>query len=267
MTKRTIDASLSAHNPVKPSVAVKNVQPDLHALSSVEKAMLLLNCFEVGDSYVSLAQLNRRSGLNKSTLLRLARVLANWGYLVQRPEDGAWRLGPAAGWLGARYQASHDVDQAIGAALLDLSQLTQETASFFIREGNLRTCLVRIEGPKAIRHHIRVGEPLPLERGSPGRVLLAYTGQPGPEYETIRQQGYGISIGERDSEIASISAPVFGSNWQLLGVISISGPANRLNTRTLSSFAKPILSKASQLSYELSQRQFENRQIHSNWHP
>jgi len=236
-------------------------------MSAIEKAMLLLECFAVGDFYVTLSELSRRSGLNKSTLLRIARTLAQGGYLVQRTEDGAWRLGPAAGWLGARYQAGHDIDQAIGSVLVELSQSTQESASFFIREGNVRTCLVRVEGPKPIRHHIRVGEPLALDKGSPGKVLLAYSGEPGEVFEEIRHQGYAITIGERDSEIASISAPVFGSNWRLLGAISVSGPATRLDKKTLESFSRLIISKASQLSYQLGQRQIDEAPPKSQWHP
>lgn len=256
-------------DPANNNEAVRPIQTTdrNETLSAVGKAMRLLECFEMGDTYLPPAHLSRRSGLNKSTLLRLARTLAQNHYLVQRPEDGAWRLGPAAGWLGARYQASHDVDQAIGSVLLELSQMTQESASFFVREGNVRNCLVRVEGPKAIRHHIRVGEPLPLNKGSPGRVLLAYSGQPGDAYEIIRRQGWGISIGERDSEIASVSAPVFGTNWQLLGAMSVSGPAHRLDQVRLESFVQPLLAKASQLSYELGQRKFSHAQARTFWHP
>ena len=244
-----------------------NPSSESDTVPAVSKALRLLDCFEIGDTYLSLAQISRRSGLNKSTLLRLARLLAQHHYLVKRPVDGAWRLGPAAGWLGARYQASHDVDQTIGAILLELSQKTQESTSFFVREGDVRNCLVRVEGPKAIRHHIRVGEPLPLDKGSPGKVLLAFTGQPGPLYEAIRQRGYCISIGERDKEIASISAPVFGVNWQLLGAISVSGPANRLDEPTLEQFARPLTATASRLSYELGQRKSGQTPTLSLWHP
>lgn len=240
-----------------------------HSVHAIARAIKLLEAFQISDSFVTLTELSRRAGIHKTTTLRIARTLADSHYLVQRPEDGAWRLGPAAGWLGARYQASYDVNNAIEPVLLELSQATHESASFFVREGKIRTCLVRVEGPQAIRHHIRVGEVLPLEKGSPGRVLLAFSGQPGEPYENIRRDGFYISIGERDPEIASVSAPVFGNNWKLLGVISVSGPSARLPKTQLKKIAKQICDKAKKLSYVLG----GDRSTHkvsitaSSWHP
>lgn len=240
---------------------------DHQNVGAVTRALQLLECFRVDDAFVSLAEISRRTKIHKTTVLRIARTLAENQYLVQRQEDGAWRLGPAAGWLGARYQASFDVNNAIEPALLELTQKTNESTSFFVREGNVRTCLVRVEGPQSIRHHIREGEVLPLEKGSPGRVLLAFSGEKGSVYEDIRKKGYYISVGERDPEIASVSAPVFGSSWRLLGVISISGPEGRLPKSKLNQFAKLVVSKATQLSYELSGEKDAKPLRKTFWHP
>jgi DNA-binding IclR family transcriptional regulator len=59
-----------------------------------------------------LSELARRTGMHKPTALRLARTLAAARFLVKR-EDGAWRLGPAAGWIGSRYQAPLGFQQHI----------------------------------------------------------------------------------------------------------------------------------------------------------
>lgn len=240
-----------------------------HSVHAIARAIQLLEAFQINDSFVTLTELSRRAGIHKTTTLRIARTLAQSHYLVQRPEDGAWRLGPAAGWLGARYQASYDVNNAIEPVLVELSQTTHESASFFVREGKVRTCLVRVEGPQAIRHHIRVGEVLPLEKGSPGRVLLAFSSEAGEPYDSIRREGYYISIGERDPEIASVSAPVFGNNWKLLGVISVSGPSGRLPKNQLKKIAKLVCDKAKQLSYVLGGDRSKHKIsiITSNWHP
>ena len=234
---------------------------------AVARALRVLDAFLIDDAFLSLAELSRRANLHKTTALRIARTLAAANYLVQRQEDGAWRLGPATGWLGARYQASYDVNNAIEPVLRELTLTTNESASFFVREGKIRTCLVRVEGPQAIRHHIRVGEALPLEKGSPGRVLLAFSGEPGEVYDEIRRKGYYISIGERDAEIASVAAPVFGNGWLLLGTLSVSGPAGRLSRSKLNAFAKLVTSKASQLSYALGSSRQQAQPSKTFWHP
>lgn len=234
---------------------------------AVSRAIRLLEAFRVEDAFVTLSELSRRASLHKTTTLRIARTLAQHNYLVQRVEDGAWRLGPAAGWLGTRYQASYDVNNAIEPVLRDLTLKTKESASFFVREGNIRTCLVRVEGPQAIRHHIRIGEALPLEKGSPGRVILAFSGAPGADFEEIRRAGYYISIGERDTEIASVAAPVFGTNWRLLGALSISGPAGRLSRDKLVEIARLVTRQASQLSYEMGDQTRTTNLKPGHWHP
>ncbi|WP_086071450.1 IclR family transcriptional regulator [Bordetella genomosp. 9] len=214
---------------------------------AVRRAMRILEAFGVEDAYLSLAELSRRTGCHRSTVLRLARTLAMDDYLAQRP-DGTWRLARAAGWLGACYQATFNVVEVVQPVLRELSEVTGESATFYVREGNQRICVARVEGPRSIRHHVRVGAALPLNLGSPGRVLLAFSGEPDEPYESIRRAGYMISLGERDAEVSSISAPVYGINWSLVGAVCISGPLSRLNEEVLLGHKEHILAAASRLS-------------------
>ena len=234
------------------SATITKVEKDASGpgVIAVERALKLLEAFGVEDVALTLAELGRRAGMHKTTALRIARSLAARRYLVHR-DDGLWRLGPATGLLGARYQATFDVNNAVEPMLRELSRASGESASFYVREGSIRTCLMRVEGPQAVRHHVRIGEVFPLDKGSPGRVILAFSGQPGEFYERIRSKGYGISLGERDPQVASVSAPVFGSNWTLLGSICISGPVSRLTQAKLESHAKLVKKIATQLSYDL----------------
>ena len=214
---------------------------------AVRRAMSILAAFGVDDTHLSLAELSRRTGCHRSTVLRLARTLAMDDYLAQRA-DGTWRLARAAGWLGACYQATFNVVEVVQPVLRELSAATGESATFYVREGKQRICMARVEGPKSIRHHVRVGAALPLELGSPGRVLLAFSGEPGEPYESVRRAGYMLSLGERDAEVSSISAPVYGINWTLQGAICISGPISRLSESVLLELKEPVLAAASRLS-------------------
>lgn len=114
-------------------------------VTAVTRALLIMEAFRIGERHVTLAELSRRTGLHNTTVLRLARTLAQAGYMVQRSE-GQWRLGPAAGWLGARYQAGFDINNVVEPTLRALSKATQESASFYVREGDERACISRVEG-------------------------------------------------------------------------------------------------------------------------
>lgn len=236
-------------------------------VTAVSRALSLMEAFAVGESSLSLAELGRRTGMHKTTALRLARTLALSQYMVQT-EDGQWRLGPAAGWLGARYQAGFDVNRVVEPTLHELVKETGESASFYVREGDIRACVARVEGPHSVRHHVRIGERLPLDRGAPGRVILAFSGAAGEPYEEIRKRGYHTSLGEREAEVSSVAAPVFGLNWRLLGSMCISGPSSRLTRAALDQHARSVIRAANQLSYALAgSRSAATPAALSRWHP
>ena len=234
---------------------------------AVTRALSVMEAFQVGESALSLAELSRRAGMHKTTTLRLARTLALSQYMVQT-EDGQWRLGPAAGWLGARYQAGFDVNNVVEPTLHELVKESGESASFYVREGDIRSCVARVEGPQSVRHNVRIGERLPLDKGAPGRVILAFSGAKGEPYESIRKRGYHISMGEREAEVSSVAAPVFGLNWRLLGSMCISGPSSRLGKAILEKHAKSVIRAANQLSYALAgSRSAATPAAVSRWHP
>jgi DNA-binding IclR family transcriptional regulator len=234
---------------------------------AVTRALRILEAFGTTDAQLSLAELSRRTGMHKTTALRIARTLALDQYLVQK-EDGTWRLGRAAGWLGACYQATFNAQDIVEPVLRELAIKTGESASFYVREGDARTCLFRVEGPQAIRHHVRVGAALPLNLGAPGRVILAFSGEPGEPYESIRRRGYHLSLGEREPEVSSVSAPIFGVQWRLLGSVCISGPTSRLSKAKLVELAAMIIEAANQLSYALAGGQRPVRVgANATWHP
>ncbi|WP_342050124.1 MULTISPECIES: IclR family transcriptional regulator [unclassified Cupriavidus] len=233
-------------------------------VQAVTRALSLLTCFWGDEVYVPLHVLAKRSGMPKPTTLRLARTLAASRFLVQR-EDGAWRLGPAAALIGSRYQAQFDAHAVIEPVLQELATASGESASFFIYEEDIRSCLMRCEGPQGLRRHVRLGELLPLDRGSAGKVILAALGRPGVVYENIRERGFCVTRGERSPDAASISAAVTGARGTVLGSVSISGPALRLTTARLQKFSPHVVRAAAKLSYSLSGMPAAS--IRSTWHP
>lgn len=217
---------------------------------AVTRAMAILDAFRTGEAALTLGELARRTTLHKTTVLRIARTMAAARYLVQM-DNGSWRLGPGAGWLGARYQTVFGQTACIEPVLRDLSGVTGESAAFYVREGNSRSCVVRVDGPQAIRHHVRMGEFLPVNRGAIGRVLLAFSDEPGAPYDDIRRVGYHITRGERDPQVASVAFPVFGINHRLIGCVAVSGPLDRFTSKACAKHVQALRKAASRLGYEL----------------
>jgi DNA-binding IclR family transcriptional regulator len=214
----------------------------MSGVAAVDRALSVLRAFRTDDRTLTLAELAARTRIYKSTILRLTQSLIRAGLLL-RLEDGRFRLGPEALRLGGLYQQAYDVGDVILPILADLRRKTGESVIFHVREGERRICLHRVESPHPIRYHVREGDELPLERGSGGRVLTAFSGAKGEPYETIRRQLHFVGFGDRRPDVSGLSAPVFGPGQALVGAVTISGPSSRLDA----AFARrsvPVLLKA-----------------------
>jgi DNA-binding IclR family transcriptional regulator len=201
-------------------------------VKAAQRAVSLLLAFTARDRTFTLAELSRRTDLDKATVLRLARTLAANGFLFQN-SDSSWRLGPALAQLGTIYQETFVLGDVVASLLKDLSETTGESAAIYVREGDRRVCLYRHNSEQSIRHHIVVGVPLPLELGAPGRIILAFEGTPGEPYETVRRQGYYLSKGERDPQVSNLAMPLFKNGVTLFGALAVAGPPNRFTPEAM----------------------------------
>ncbi len=207
-----------------PSLADTDAAPG--GVAAVDRALSLLAAFQRGDAALGLAELAARTGLYKSTALRLLASLEH-GRFVQRREGPRWVLGPELARLGALQAESFSLQALVQPALQALVAATGESAAFHVRQGDERLCLFRVDSPQVLRDHIRAGDRLPLDRGSGGRVLLAHAGARGKVYEQIRRDGVIELVGDRVPELVGISAPVFGADGVLVGALTLTLPAHR----------------------------------------
>jgi DNA-binding IclR family transcriptional regulator len=211
-------------------------------VAALDRGLALLEAVAAG-APASLAALSDRTGLYKSTILRLSRSLIAAG-LVERQADGRFRLGPGAARLGAAWRGAATPAEAVLPALAALAEATGESAAFYVPAGDLRVCVHRVESRHPIRYHVREGDALPLGIGSGGRVLSAFMGAEGSPYDGIRAAMAWISVGERDPETAGVSAPAFGPGGALAGAVTLAGPRSRVDAARLAAYRAPVLRAA-----------------------
>ena len=199
-----------------------------HRVEAVERALGILDAFDAQHPSLSLADLARRTGLNPSTILRLAASLMRFGHLRRSP-DGRYALGPRLLQLGSLYRQGFNLEEYVRPALGHLAASTGETAAFYIRDGAERVCLFRHQAQTPIRHHVDEGARLPMDRGASAHVLRAFAqGAEPADGAEVRCRGYAVSLGERDPESAAIAAPVFGVDGVLLGALGIAALLSRM---------------------------------------
>lgn len=223
---------------------------DKKGVAAIERAFAILEAYTPSDTSLSLAELAERTGLYKSTILRIVQSLLQHRFL-QRLEDGRYRIGPAPLMLGALYQRNMKVGDAVLPLMRELGAMCGESVSFYVRDGDARICLHRVDSRHAVRDHVNEGDVLPLQQGSGGRVLAAFSGQAGETYDSIRRHCYAYSFGERDPDTAGISVPVFGRDQRLLGALTLAGPRTRIDQSFIDTLRAPLLDAAARATEAL----------------
>jgi len=241
-------------------------------VDTVAKAMTILNCFSASEPELSLKSLSEMTGLYKSRIMRLCGTLSAQGFLV-KTSRATYKLGPRLLILGKIYEKTHSLLNSSGPILESLVSTTGESAAIFVREGTIRYCLVKKDGPSPLRYSVTEGEPLPLYAGAPGKVLLAYAtpearrqilsdttleritsttitgmGELEQELETIRRKGYAISQGEVLPDAISLAAPVFDHDSKVNYSLQIGGPSQRLTPDRWPELIPKLLDCAKELS-------------------
>ena len=218
-----------------------------NGVESVERALRLLEAFNMGDNGLALKELAQRTGLNKATILRLSASLEKFGYLT-RDYDGIFHLGASLGHRSSVYRDNLQLGNIIRPALVELVEKTNETAAFHVLRGNSSVVLYCENSKRRMRYHIDEGEINPLNLGSSGKVLEAFVNPKTSQSKIIQDQGYYISHGERDPDIAGITVPILGRDSELIGVISLSGLISRFTDENIESFLEALISTSKKVS-------------------
>ena len=197
--------------------------------STVTKALNILDLFLKEQKHLTVSKISHHLNINMSTAVRLCQTLESRRYLT-RNGRGMYSIGPQIDKLSQIYRLQYNAEESIRPILEKLRDQTGESASFYIVEGDSRVCLFRADSKNDIRHVVKEGNRLPLKMGVVGPVLLAFSGERGPEYDKIRTDGYMIAEG-RQAYTASVSAPVHAKDGSLAGALVVSGLSIRFGEK------------------------------------
>lgn len=212
-------------------------------VAAVERALSILDAFGKGNASLTLGELSERTGLYRSTILRLAKTLEDFGYLT-RNKTGAISIGPKPIHLARLFQDSLQPAEIILPALTRLVAATGESAAYSVRFGDKRVCALRVDSPHVIRPHVSPGEAFPLNKGCGGRMFLAFERPFAPEYEKVRRKLVASSAGELGPDMAGVASPVFDASGDLAGVLTITGPHSRFNLAAMRNCEALLISAA-----------------------
>ena len=232
--------------------SIPEKQPGASRITGVgvlDRCVVLLDLLAGGPR--SLRSLADASGLPRPTAHRLL-VALEAHRLVARDPEGSFRLGPRLTELAA--VAGPELGLAsVAAPVLDhLHRATGESVQLYVRSGEHRLCIAARDAGTGLRDSVPVGALLPLDVGSGGKVLLAWSADggrfiPAAELASVRSRGWAASVAEREPGVASVSAPVL-HDGVLLAALCVSGPVSRLGQAPGRKLSSPVVAAASELA-------------------
>jgi DNA-binding IclR family transcriptional regulator len=205
----------------------------------------------LADGPQSLRALADASGLPRPTAHRLL-VALEAHRLVARDPAGSFRLGPRLTELAAVAGPELDLASLAGPVLDRLHQATGESVQLYVRSGEHRLCIAARDAGTGLRDSVPIGALLPLDVGSGGKVLLAWSPDggrllPAADLAAVRSRGWAASVAEREPGVASVSAPVL-RDGALLASLCVSGPVSRLGQAPGRKLSALVVAAAAELS-------------------
>lgn len=222
--------------------------------SVLGRALTLLTAFHSTDTVVSLAELNRRTGIPKSTAHRLLAELAKWE-IVERSGAG-FRVGMRLFELGQLAPVQRGIREAAAPFLADLFEATRQTVHLAVLDGIEVVYLHKLDGKNCPPVGSRLGGRMPSYCTGVGKAMLAFAPRhvfdeviaeglshrtprtvvaPGVldrELENVRARGFAQEHEESAMGVACVAAPVLRSDGLPIAAISVTGWSNQLKTAT-----------------------------------
>lgn len=248
---------------------------------AVDRAVQLIKLFDDEQPYWDLTQLVDASGLNKTTVHRLLGALESEG-LIERHDDNRYKLGSELIALGGRAARANNLRTVSHPHLQALTEQTGETTTLEIlrpdRDGQLTMLVIdEVLGRHLVGITQYIGSRLPVHATSTGKAVMAFqapqviervmaqaaetftpttlgTEAYQRELEATRERGYATALGELETGLIAIGAPVFDHNSHVQAAISVIGPSVRIDDTRLAELIPLALETANSISHQIGYR-------------
>lgn len=268
MALDTDPSATTEHFPEQGSASSGGVQ-------SVDRAVTVLEILSrTGASFVG--ELAEAMGVHKSTASRLLSALEKRGLVQQADERGKYILGFGILRLAAAIPGRLSLVQEARPILQALADEFGETANLAVLRSNVAVNVDQAMGPSAVATHDWIGNLTPLHATASGKVFLAHldtegrekalkaTGQPRQTKKTITSRealdqqlarileaGYATVYEELEIGLNAIAVPIWDYRGEVVGSISISGPAFRFRSEEVDALSDELVHAGNQVSAHL----------------
>lgn len=245
--------------------------------AAFSKFMMVLQTISDAPRGIDIAQLTKATPYPRGTVYRLVAALVAEGLVVQRRDDGTYRLGPRLIQLASKTWENSDLRTVARDFLKSLRDATDEVVHLAVPSSNKMVYIDKIEGSNTVQMKTSIGGQVEVHSTSVGKawlsglsedrlnqVLSELTLKPHTEHtftepqalreELIksRSQGYADDNEENEPHIRCVGSPIFNRSGEPVAAISISVPIYRLDPQRHAHISGLVVQAAKDISAHLS---------------
>ena len=234
------------------------------------RAVRLLKMFTNERPEMSLAEISKSSGLNKTTCHRLLRALQSESLIDQNSATSAYSLGAGLMALGVQALASSDLRRRVRPLLKALARESGETTTLEVPVENCMLILDEVAGRHVVAAAGNVGTRWPMHATSTGKAWIAFEesglDRIGGQLQSltaktlirkehiqaqlsdIRRRGYAVTVDELEDGFTAVATVIRGALGDVQGALSIGGPTRRLSTARRAELGASLCRAAARIS-------------------
>jgi len=218
------------------------------------------------DRSVGVTEVSKALEISKNLAFRALQTLMEEGFVNRNPESKRYHLGTAGFEFPATVPDALDLKNICMQYMREIHDLTGETVTLSVLDGNYTIVVEGIEGRNPIVTRVMYGKPIPLHAGPGSRAVLAfmsdhridqYIAHNSPlqsitpttitepellrkEVQRIRRAGYALGFRDNMPTGNAVAFPVLDSSKQSLGAIAIGGQAEQFPMDKLMALLEPM---------------------------
>ncbi|MDR3498206.1 MAG: IclR family transcriptional regulator [Parvibaculum sp.] len=244
--------------------------------SSLDKALALIERLSRERRPMSLAEIARAEGLNRSTVFGHLAVLVRHGYVRKDAEDGRYTLGHKIFRVADRVTLMATLSHAARGMFLRASSAIGETAYLSVLDGTQALVIdpahavnlgadALIKLPRMDAHACGAGQVLlayrerafvqAIYRDHPPKALTSKTPRTLRALfdlsERILADGYRYEQGEFDAASATLAVPIFANPGLSRFALAVTGPSNRLSEARAKETLPTLLALAAEIGKQM----------------
>jgi DNA-binding IclR family transcriptional regulator len=248
----------------------------VYRVQAVERALDVLDCFDFHNREQSLTKICRRTGLNKSTALRLTSNLVARKYLSLDDSTGLYSLGMRLFSLGSVVFSSFSLRQAASGHMTRLQQETSATVLLGVLIDRQLVYLDKRDGEGTVRISSEIGWRRAPHFGMLGMVLMSslpdtlvdtllneYPLEPitkdtitdpvrfKERLAQIAKDGYIVEYGEAVEGVIGVAAPVFDYSRTVVAAIGVAVLAAQHDRASVKAVIQSVCAAVKGVSSEL----------------